>query len=283
MAIKSGCKSKLNFDSIYFSILIISVVILSTLMSLATLIVSAYSKVHQTVHGKCEIIFLVGIFMIYLTLLMNLYSFNQPFLIFRVFAYFFTFLWANVLCFDIWWTFRDNIASSDDTKRFKFYCFYGFGSMPILYLILMIFANIERNFSVSLSEAIGIFNFSLFNLTVLADLFMLGSCGVKIFRKSRIVNHHDHIWFETQTERQEELFFRWSCDCNFLFNRFWSYIQIFLILLITWPIGYFGLFISYTFSIGSHMLSDFLKLFSAIVIFMVMAGKKFQIYNTLNN
>ena len=113
----------------------------------------------------------------------------------------FTFLWSTILSFDLWWTFMNMNTNDDGSKRFKFYCIYGIGTLPLITLLFFTIRKIESYFKIYFIRTVNQCLFTLFVATILADLFMIGSTGFKIFQMSKASNQRDHAWLENGKER----------------------------------------------------------------------------------
>ena len=171
------------------------------LIIIATLTVYILSKAYQTLHGKCETFLIIGILAIYCSMIATNFNFYRIYEILIVFGCLGSFLWSNVLCFDIFWTFRNVEVAVDEREHFKFYCIYAFATVPIIFLIGFILGTIQNHFEIRIMRVFAFCVFTCFIITVLMDLLMLASTGVKIFKMSKAVNLHDHAWFETHKER----------------------------------------------------------------------------------
>lgn len=70
-----------------------------------------------------------------------------------------------------------------------------------------------------------------------------------------------------------------------LFRSFWTYLGLFIVMTLTWSFEMYSLRLKYSYE--SKIVIDFIKLFTAIVIFVIMAQKKLTTlmkrYDTLHN
>lgn len=174
-----------------------------TLIILVTLAVYVFSQSYQKVHEKCEIFLLVGIAMIYFSLALVEWSFGVVQLSMLLLSILFSFLWSTILCHDIWWSFSHPGAMVDENiKIIKFYYFYGFATMPLVFMVTFVFTRFEHHVGRNLSNSIVSMVLLLLFITACVDLFMLGATGFKLFQMTKEANFHDQVWFEAQKERQ---------------------------------------------------------------------------------
>ena len=168
------------------------------------LIVYFLSKSYQTVHGKCEICLLFGIFLVYFSQTLEELS-SIAYQVIMAASFVYTYLWASVLCFDVWWDLKKNLRTEDKSKRFKFYWLFAFGLtgiFPILDILSIFFTITGHRFNDILSNVLVIVSAILVIITF-TDFFMLASTGMKIRKNPQNSNTEDHAWFEEQQTRQE--------------------------------------------------------------------------------
>lgn len=254
-------------------IFLFTVTLVGALVTFATLAIYFFSKSYKTLRDRCEIIFLVGYFITYLAEPSLEVSYNL-FLFFLMLGFFMSELWLNILCFDVWWILRNMTVTCDEGKKFKFFCVYGLGVVPILFLATFTFTNYDHFFDFDNFTAILTFLIIFMIVAGCANLFILGSTGIKVFQLSKTTNNQNHAWFEVQKERQGSSFIFWWLQLTIFSNfRFWCYVQVCFIITLTWPIELFESdFHSY--STVSVLTYELLTLFSTILIYVVLAGRK---------
>jgi hypothetical protein len=108
-----------------------------------------------------------------------------------------TFLWFNVLSFDIFWSMKTFRAPSETMQRFKFYCCYVF-VMPLIFFLLVLLSHfINRSYHYLLSHLV---LFVLLGSFVLDIIFLL-IAGYMIFKISKSCTTIEHARFETERDR----------------------------------------------------------------------------------
>ena len=112
---------------------------------LATFFVYACIPELRNVHGKSLMCYVSGLTVGYISLIItNMASLKAEtsecitFGYLTYFAFLVSFFWLNVMCFDIWWTFRGVRTKGSERKKFIFYSIYGWGA-PIILLSFAIF------------------------------------------------------------------------------------------------------------------------------------------------
>jgi hypothetical protein len=108
-----------------------------------------------------------------------------------------TFMWFNVLVFDIYWTFKNFRAQIEFSQRFNFYCMYAF-SLPLVTFLVIILTDMFH------PDALRFVVYSV-------GLIFLGSCafgiyyllvtGYMIFQISKTSNGNEHSRFVTERNR----------------------------------------------------------------------------------
>lgn len=70
-----------------------------------------------------------------------------------------SFFWLNILCFDLWWTFRGatQVARNSETRKFLYYSVYGWGC-PLLILLWTYFADQWEFVSEQFKPMVGVEN-----------------------------------------------------------------------------------------------------------------------------
>lgn len=129
--------------------------ILGTSVSLPLLIITLFVLWHlqqfKTNHGKCLMCHILSLILLYTFLIldrMDILIMKIPWLCefsgyMMYISILFCIFWLNVMCYDIWKTFKStrNPQIQSDSNRFLFYLFYGFG-LP--FLITMMLAVIDE-------------------------------------------------------------------------------------------------------------------------------------------
>ena len=251
-----------------------TVMTLAAILIIATLAVYGFFKEMRTVHGKCEILFLIGVFMWFTAL---------PFLrpetsvgLNWIAAYFNTmgctlsFLWMSVMCFDVWWSLRcvtNNInnkfnftifhlrklQATDGAERFKYYCYAVFGFVTVMGM--MIFGNFhESDFVIVTIYFIFFILMAMLLFVVVFDGIFLVLIGVKVFQMSKASDFNDNSWFEKEKE------------------RYWTVLQVFAIMFIVWPMKLISNIALNNFE--SKIVSDVVVLFSACLLFIIFGMRK---------
>ena len=208
--VKLGCKYLHNQirNLIKTKLLIFTVAISGILMILATLAVYALTNSYHTIREKSEIFLIIGILIIFFSQLLFVVAYGHimshilTFILMAI-GVIFTFLWSTILSFDLWWTFINKNTNDDGSKRFKFYCIYGIGTLPFLTWLFLTIRKIQSYYKIYFIKTVFQCFFALFVATILADLFMIGSTGFKIFQMSKASNQRDHAWFKNGKERCE--------------------------------------------------------------------------------
>lgn len=283
---------------------------ISALLMIAAVFVYAYFKdLRVTASGKSEFHLLISLMLMCLAL-----PFFQTYSLLRlqfistillVFGFVLSFLWMSVLSFDIWWTIRWAWVSlfysqklkfdcfffwrsiqqtSDGAKRFKFYCYYVYGLL--ICIAILTFA----------PRAIGLLGLVIVAYTVaflfvaisISDVLLLILSAINLFILSRKTNLSDHKRFEDQKTRQVSIKFEFIFwILKKVFNRFWIYIQLFVILFITSAVQLHS-WLLYD-EHNAVIVADALACFSVILIFIGILSRKetreffSERYNTLTN
>jgi uncharacterized membrane protein len=103
-----------------------------------------------------------------------------------------------------------------------------------------------------------IFHFTLltaFWISVLADVVFMIATGVKVFILSRSTNLTNHSTLEKEKK------------------RYFDYLQLYLIMLVTWPLKIFVGFDPYG-NLASEIILEIIKCFSAFLIGAIFLSKK---------
>ena len=201
-SIELGCKylHNQNRNLIKTKLLIFTVAICYILMILATLAVYALTKSYHTIREKSEIFLIIAILIIFFSQSLFVVSYLLTDILMAI-GVCFSFLWSTILCFDLWWTFKNMNTNDDGSKRFKFYCIYGIGTLPFIVLLFYTALMIKSYLLIDFIRTVIQCFFSLFIATILADLFMIVSTGYKIFQMSKASNQRYHAWFEIGKQR----------------------------------------------------------------------------------
>lgn len=104
-------------------------------------------------------------------------------------------MWINVLCFDIWWTFRKFKSSWDSSHCFKFYCFYVFG-LTLAFESTFIFEEVHE----WLKLVYFTFFFTFFALGAL-NVLLLCLTGYNMFKLSKSLSISEHPRFKAEKAR----------------------------------------------------------------------------------
>lgn len=123
---------------------------------------------------------------------------------------------------------RSTRETSDSGRRFKFYCAYVFGMLGGVFVVIAV--PIASLFDIFIISWLFVFSFAAI---MTADLIFFTWSAINLLKLSRSTNVTDHKWFEDQKRRQE-WHFSLVDALNFFFRyRFWFYLQLFVISLIT--------------------------------------------------
>lgn len=127
----------------YFRIYFRTATLICAIFLGATAYAYAASEKRSTVSGRSFLMFTLSL--LFLCVTNSLLNFESSFV--RVKAdilvsagILFTFLWINVLAFDIFWAFKNFRKPSETLKRFKFYCLYVICA-PLLYILFVLLMN----------------------------------------------------------------------------------------------------------------------------------------------
>jgi hypothetical protein len=108
-----------------------------------------------------------------------------------------TFMWFNVLVFDIFWTFKNFRAQTDSLQRFKFYCMYAFGLPLMTFLVIILFDMFYREAQRFVVYFVGL----MFYGSCALGIFYLFVTGYLIFQISKTSNGNEHSLFVTERNR----------------------------------------------------------------------------------
>jgi G protein-coupled receptor Mth (Methuselah protein) len=119
---------------------------ISLLLLIVTLLVLWQLQQFKSNHGKCLICHIISLILLYIFLIldrMDILIMKIPWLCeisgyMMYLSILFCIFWLNVMCFDIWSTFKSvrNPQFSSGREKFKFYLLYGFG-LPILITMML--------------------------------------------------------------------------------------------------------------------------------------------------
>lgn len=144
-------------------------------------------------------------------------------------------------------------VTSDDSERFRTYCYCAFGLLGLFFLAILLMHVTNESVRISVFYAFVVLWLSLF-LLAFADVVFLMLTSVKVFQMSRSTNLSDHSWFEEHKD------------------RFFTVLQMFIIMCIAWPIKLFTV-ASYK-DYEAKIVSDVIVFLSAILLFAIIGLKK---------
>lgn len=182
------------------AVMSISVILLAT----AVILYSYFKTLRVDNHGKISICFLIGCFVttlaiplirIHLVIYVMIINYTM-----FVGGFIFMIMWMSVLCFDIWFTFRNLQPASDGTDRFKYYCYYVFGVLGFLLFTILV-AVFEIPGIVEYLNVIVTSVVIMFISIAITSVILLFIVGIKIFKMSRSSNHSEHLWLKEEKIR----------------------------------------------------------------------------------
>jgi G protein-coupled receptor Mth (Methuselah protein) len=124
--------------------------IISIPFLVATFLVYALIPELQNMFGKCLMLSVAGmiVYSITLSVVSLLPITNDGCLVLGFITYFaimLSFFWVNVMCFDIWLTFRGIRIASEEKKQFFYYICYGIGGPVIMLTFFAIVESTDLN------------------------------------------------------------------------------------------------------------------------------------------
>lgn len=129
--------------------------------------------------------------------------------------------------------FRSTQETSDGANRLKNYCIYCYGFTALAILATFVSSIFYSHFIVVLPIIAILFGL-MFAVIAIADVVFIIWSSVNVLRMSWSTNVSDHKWFEDQKRRQETILIdKLPIVNNEVFNRFWLYAQLFVILFVT--------------------------------------------------
>lgn len=260
--------------------------IASIIVLAGTMAIYCLSQEIKTIAGKSEFMFLLGMLLFhvcYPLIKHEVYGHMSLVLLFMLISLLMTYFWISILTFDIWWTFkwvecswninlqwnirRNRQATTEDSRRFKFYCLFTFGTIAVDMTLFLLFRNYYRGHI----EYVSLLMQLCYLAMAVADVILLVLTSVLVFRMSKSTRSTDHGWFETKKDR-----WVWSSSNRLTFYRltfrYFAYLGIYFIMIVTWPVEIYSVGLFYSFE--SKIISDVIKLFSVCVIFVILAWKK---------
>jgi len=245
----SVCRNNRKIEEIIY----IGTSVMSSIFLLATILVYAFVRELRTVSGICTIFFVTGLLVTQLSTALihvGLHRYYETLNFIAGFGVLFSFLWMNILSFDIYWTFRRFRDLSEENQRLKFYCYYAFGTTCLVYLLVQMYFVTASNIIEKLLYAC----YAVFFLMAIFDILFLILAAIKIFRLSKV---------STSSESS-----RYSAEKD----RFWAYVELHALMLVFWP---FEITTTFTFkAYNMKIVSDFIKCFSYFLVFVIFVLRK---------
>lgn len=209
-----------------------------------TLVVLWYLGQFNTIHGKCLICHIVSLILLYTFLIldrMDILIMKIPWLC-EISGYMmytsilFCIFWLNVMCFDIWKTFKKtrNPQHINNGPYYFYYClFYGFGLPTIITLCLAIIDETSL-FPENWRPQIGKYECFLRNdrniefyylylpmsIIILANIVLYSSTAYKIYKVQ-----NDRFILSGRIDQR-----RRNVSCNPIRMRFFLYLRLFLLM-----------------------------------------------------
>lgn len=143
--------------------------------------------------------------------------------------------------------------TSDEKDRFKTYCYCAFGLLGLFFVALLLMHVTNESVKISVFYAFVVLWLSLIILAF-ADIIFLILTAAKVFQMSRSTSLSDHSWFEEHKD------------------RFFTVLQIFIIMCIAWPIKLFTVAAYRDYE--AKIVSDVIVLLSAMLLFAIIGLKK---------
>lgn len=158
-------------------------------------------------------------------------------------------------------------SSSESSKTFKFYCFYAFGLTFLNALVMLILLMFYEK---------KMFPYLLFLLTsfvglIIFDVIIFIMAGVKIFNMSRTGSFAKNSRFQLEKDRFD-IFLGSVKFVTVFFHRFWNYLELHAILVVTYVTEFVMVVIFQDNSYNSLFISDIIKCFSAVLIFVILVS-----------
>lgn len=193
------------------------------------------------------------------------------------FSFLASFFWLNVICFDIWWTFREFRSSQGNVKqrerkKFIIYSIYAWGSASILTIICGIMdfvSSVPRNLIrpelgvrkcwLSTKPAITLYFYGPMGITVICNICLFISTALKIVDHKKDTAHHLR---GLENRRHNE-------------NKQWFnlYLKLFIVMGISWSME----IVSWLFdSVPQYVwyLTDLINVQQGLIIFIIFVWKK---------
>jgi G protein-coupled receptor Mth (Methuselah protein) len=135
---------RLSSNLSYISVMIVSIPFL-----VATFLVYALVPELQNMNGKCLMFYVAGMIVYSITLpVTNLMQHTNNCVALGYLTYFalmVSFFWVNVMCFDIWLTFRGIRMASKQMRHLLYYICYGIGGPLVMVTIGVIVDSTDWN------------------------------------------------------------------------------------------------------------------------------------------
>lgn len=179
---------------------IFAATLVSLILLIATFAAYLFTPELKTVAGRCFMYFTVSLILIYFSIHFDLD--HKYFLLIEnslILGLVTSYFWLNVLAFDIWWTFKHFRTPTDSLKRFKFYCFYVFGS-PLLFFATA-FVAIQFGLHHHVHNYFVMTAALFFLVMAILDVIFMIMTGYMIFQISKASNVSENSRFDAETER----------------------------------------------------------------------------------
>lgn len=164
-------------------------------------------------------------------------------------------------------------SSEDDSRKFKFYCFYVIGVSAVIGL-MKFFAMLSLELSYSrIHDIINTAYLIMVLLIALVNVLFLILAAVNLVKMAKTTNSSKHLRSETKN-RFYLRFMKINSRINFNYSRFWMGVQLLGILLVSWITWSHEMYWAYSthiedYSFGCKIVIDAVKCFSTFLIFAI--------------
>jgi G protein-coupled receptor Mth (Methuselah protein) len=200
------------------------------------------------------------------------------------------FFWLNVMCFDIFNTFRGGLKSrGSDKKKFLFYCLYAFGIPLVITCLVLSFDKLDF-FSVEYQPQIGIgrcwiqssklveamYVYIPISIIIAVNVAFYSITAFKIFqvqKETSVVRNGEsqrHGKNEADKDRQVEDSGA-PTEINDKFSRFFLYLRLFIVMGASWSMESISWFLDNRFY--SFYISDIINSLQGFIIFILFVWK----------
>ncbi|KAG5672361.1 hypothetical protein PVAND_002494 [Polypedilum vanderplanki] len=247
-----------------------------------TFLVYAFVPELRNLHGKCLMCYVLSLIIFYISLCliqldlesMNAGTFGCTFLAYISYlSVFLCFFWLNVMCYDIWSTFRGNIrrGRGSDQKKFLLYSLYAFGSaFSITFLVFIIdtFELVHQDYLPEFGQhncwikherkIEMIYVYAPITIIIIVNIILYSWTAFKIFK----VQKETSVIRNTESRKHSKV----EADTD----RYFLYLRLFIIMGVTWSMES----ISWVFqSVWIFYVCDFLNCIQGLIIFILFVWK----------